>query len=203
MKKILVLVLSLVFGLMNLLTCYAGDIPEGLLGDENTLVFYGEVKEISENSITVVVSENIKGVAMIGDAYSYDEWIFTENPVVGEIYLCGYYDENNPLSIWEIERKEDGKIDIIKSDNMCDRMENYINDGDFAKAQADLLASEEDGEDIAIIGSADGPTNIYVSSTGEVSRIMILGVAAVAFVIAVMVAVIVIIRANKRNKAEK
>lgn len=185
---------------MSSLTCYAGDIPEGLLGDENTLVFYGEVKEISENSITVVVSENIKGVAIIGDSYTYDEWIFTEYPVVGEIYLCGYYDENNPLSIWEIERKEDGKIDIIKSDNMCDRMENYINDGDFAKAQADLLASEEDGEDIAIIGSADGPTNIYVSSNGGVRGIMVLGVAAVAFGIAAIIAVIVIIKANKKEK---
>ena len=203
MKKILVLIYSLVFCLMNLLTCYAGDIPEGLLGDENTLVFYGEVKEISENSITVVVSENIKGVAMIGDAYSYDEWIFTEHPVVGEIYLCGYYDENNPLSIWEIERKEDGKIDIIKSDNMANRMEEYINDGDFAKAQADLLASDEGEEDVAVIGSADDPASIYVSSNSGVSGIMILGVAAVAFVIAVMVAVIVIIKANKKNKAEK
>lgn len=201
MKKVFCIIFAMFFCLMNMLVCLAGDIPEGLLSEDTAMVFYGEVTEIKENSVTVTVTENIKGTAEVNDAYSYDEWIFTESPVVGEVYLCGYYDENNPLNIWEIERKGEVNLNIIKSDNMSNRMEDYINNGDFAKAQEELLNQKESTEDkdsIAIIGSADGPTSIVISSNGGVSGIMV--VVGVAITIAVIIALVVIIKSYKKKK---
>lgn len=205
MKKVSCFILAMAFCLMNMFVCLAGDIPEGLLSEETAMVFYGEVTEVKENSVTVMVTENIKGVAQPDESYSYDEWIFTENPVVGEVYLCGYYDENNPLKIWEIKRTGADSLDIIKSDNMSNRMEEYINNGDFAKAQEELLNQDEevsvnDCDSIGIIGSADGPTDIVISSSGGVSGNLILGVAGVAIAIVVIIALLVIIKAYRKKK---
>ena len=204
MKKVSCFILAMAFCLLNMLVCLAGDIPEGLLSEETAMVFYGEVTEVKENSITVMVTENIKGVAQPDETYSYDEWIFTEIPVVGETYLCGYYDDNNPLNIWEIEQRDADNLNIIKSDNMSNRMEEYINNGDFAKAQEVLINSNEevsveDSDSIGIIGSADGPTEIVLSSSDGVSGILILGVAGVAITIAVIIALVVIIKAYRKK----
>lgn len=205
MKKVFCFILTVVFCVMNLLVCLAGDIPEGLLSEDTAMVFYAEVTEVEENSVTVTVTENIKGMAKPDDTYFYDEWIFTETPVVGELYLCGYYDENNPLNLWEIDRIGTESLDIIKSDNMSNRMEEYINNGDFAKAQEELInqyeeVSVDDSASIGIIGSADGPTDIYVSSGAQGITIMIIYIVGVAISIALIIVLVIIIKSYLKKK---
>lgn len=205
MKKVFVFIFVYVFCLVSVVSCFAGDIPECLLSEDTAMVFYGEVKEASEERITVVVTENIKGMAKVEETYSYEEWIFTKNPIVGEIYLCGYYDENNPFNIWEIVRKDEDTIDILDATNMSNRMEEYINNGDFHKAQQELLkgkekAIEETSVSIGIIGGADGPTNIFLSSDSEGGGTVIFGVAAIAIVMVVIAAVAVTIHTHRNKK---
>lgn len=205
MKKVFCFILAMTFCLMNMLVCLAGDIPEGLLNEDTAMVFYGEVTSAEENNIIVKVKENIKGMAEPDETYSYDEWIFTESPAVGEVYLCGYYDEYNPLNLWEVERTGTDSLNIIKSDNMSNRMEDYINNGDFARAQEKLFSSNDevstnDNDSIAIIGSADGPTEIYVSSCNGLSRILVLGVITIVPIIVVIIAVVAIFKVSKKKK---
>lgn len=196
MKRFIIFLVAIILVCIGSMTCFAGDVPEGLLNNNEALVFFGEVQEVGADKISVLVTENIKGTAVTGQVYEYDEWAFTSEPQAEQVYLCGYYDENNPLYVWEITNTDIGFININNSDDMSNRMEEYINNGDFTRAQEELLtvevaASEEDNESIGIIGSADGPTSIYVSRSGisvkAVIGLCIAGVVAVGIVIVIVV----------------
>ena len=207
-KKLLIMFLAvLTMGLLPVSTCFAGDVPEGLLCNENALVFFGEVQAIDTDKIVVTVTENIKGNAEAADEYTYAEWAFTQDLVVGEVYLCGYYDENNPLYIWEITEQNAETLKIKNTDDMSKRMEQYLNNGDFAEAQAKLMEKQgvdkttdaikapenkpasEDATSNGIIGGADGPTTIFVA--GGFEKGATFGVAAGAVI---LVGILVFIR---------
>ena len=208
-KKLLIMLFAvLTMGLLPVCTCFAGDVPEGLLCDENALVFFGEVQSIDTDKIVVTVAENIKGNAKEADEYTYAEWEFTQDLVVGEVYLCGYYDENNPLYIWEITEQNTETLKIKNTDDMSKRMEQYLNNGDFAEVQAKLIEKQEvdkatdtikepenkpdsqDATSIGIIGGADGPTAVFVVE--EFEKRAIFGMAAAGAVI--LVGIIIFIK---------
>ena len=77
---------------LNPMKSYAGDIPETLLLRDYP-VYFGEVKSIDEDTITIIQIENIKGKFQKNSEITYADYIFTDSPNIGQIYLCGYADE--------------------------------------------------------------------------------------------------------------
>lgn len=134
------------------ITCLAGDIPEALLSS-NYPVYFGEVKEVNTDSITIVQTTKIKGEFSEGKEITYPDYIFTESPKIGEIYLCGYIDENNPLYIWEVDCYDTSSLVISNVDDMSKRMQKYLNDGLFAIAdkKASKINADNNKEIISTI----------------------------------------------------
>lgn len=187
MKKFSMLMTLLVMVLLPIIS-FAGDIPESLLRGENTQTFIGEVQEITENSITLIQKHNFKGEFEEGSEQTYDILIselIPKNVKIGENVLCGYIDQNN-LYLYKIKRFKNDKIELADDYAMTKRLEEYINNGDFAKAERERLAhsSGKDTGEYAeqsepkeetfvkhpattdIIGGADGSTSIMIIDSG-------------------------------------
>lgn len=181
MRKIsMVLLLIVVIFVPN--QSFAGDIPEWLLQDEDTQTFVGEVKEMTEESVTLIQRYNIKGEFEEGSEQTYPvrSSLILEDVKVGETVLCGYADENN-LYLYKIKKFENGRIELSDDYPMTKRLEEYINHGDFAKAEQKRLSgndikqaeskeetSAKDSNQSDIIGGADGPTSIFLANSGMV-----------------------------------
>lgn len=133
--------LCLVVLLLASTSCLAGDIPEGLLMNNTAVVYFGEIKSIEQNTITVIQKQPIKGLFEEGSERTYSDFVFTGNPIVGEIYLCGFYDEYNPLYIWEVTSFEPKTLQIKTTDNMSTRMQEYLNTGKFEEKEQERLAT--------------------------------------------------------------
>lgn len=114
----------------------AGDVPESLLYGDYP-VYFGMVKEVSGQNITIIQMENIKGPFIKNAELSYPDYVFTDAPKIGQIYLCGYINENNPLYIWEVDCYDTSTLTIMNTDNMSKRMQKYLNDGLFEQEKTD------------------------------------------------------------------
>lgn len=169
--------------------CFAGDIPEWLLDGEGTQTFIGEVKEMTEESVTIIQRYNIKGEFEEGSERTYHirSSFMTDDIKVGETVLCGYGDENN-LYLYKIKKFENGRIELFDDYPMTKRLEDYINNGDFAKAELKRLLNSsnkdtgkhteqvEPKEETSVkhpdktdaIGGADESTSIVIENTGMV-----------------------------------
>ena len=181
MKKIsTVLLLIVVIFVPNV--SFAGDIPEWLLQDEDTQTFIGEVKEMTEESVTLIQRYNIKGEFEEGSEQTYPvrSSLILGDVKAGETVLCGYADENN-LYLYKIKKFENGRIELSDDYPMTKRLEEYINNGDFAKAEQKRLsgndtkqaepkeeASVKHPDKTDIIGGADESTSIVIENTGMV-----------------------------------
>ena len=135
---------------LNPMKSYAGDIPETLLLKDYP-VYFGEVKSIDENAITIIQIENIKGKFQENSEITYTDYIFTDSPNVGQIYLCGYIDENNPLYIWEVDCYDTASLKITNTDNMSKRMQEYLNSGAFDETEEKLIEKQEVKKEVKII----------------------------------------------------
>ena len=139
MKKLLLIVCVMI--LLSLTVCYAGDIPESLLGGDKTQVYFGEVKDVRGKVITVIQRQNIKGEFSEDCELTFSEFVFTDSPRTGETYLCGYIDDNNPLYIWEVTSLDTKKLSILNTDNMSKRMQGYLNSGQFEEKEKERQAA--------------------------------------------------------------
>ncbi len=140
MKRLIVLVMS-VFVMLSIATvCYAGDVPEGLLNNDSAQIYFGEIKNVDGKSITVIQRQVIKGAFSKDSEHIHKAFAFTEAPKVGEIYLCGYYDENNPLYVWEVTSLDTKTLRISNTDDMSKRMQEYLNDGKFEEKEKERLS---------------------------------------------------------------
>lgn len=133
--------LCLVVLLLTSTICLARDVPEGLLTNNTAEVYFGEIKSIEQNTITVIQKQPIKGLFKEGSERTYSDFAFTGNPIVGETYLCGFYDEYNPLYIWEVTSFEPKTLQIKTTDNMSMRMQEYLNTGKFEEKEQERLAA--------------------------------------------------------------
>lgn len=215
MKKFSMLMTLLVMVLLPIIS-FAGDIPESLLRGENTQTFIGEVQEITENSITLIQKHNFKGEFEEGSEQTYDILIselIPKNVKIGENVLCGYIDQNN-LYLYKIKRFKNDKIELADDYAMTKRLEEYINNGDFAKAERERLANynneevneeeqsestnvtEISSENMRIIGGADGPTSIFLSNSVMSTVWKLLAI----FLFIVVVVVTVFIKKKKADK---
>lgn len=164
--------------------CFAGDIPEWLLDGEGTQTFIGEVKEMTEESVTIIQRYNIKGEFEEGSERTYHirSSFMTDDIKVGELILCGYADENN-FYLYKIKKFENGRIELSDDYPMTKRLEDYINNGDFAKAELKRLSGKDVGkhpkqvepkeetsvkhpDKTGIIGGADELTSIVIIDSG-------------------------------------
>lgn len=146
MKKILMFLLLIVVIFVPKV-CFAGDIPEWLLDGEGTQTFIGEVKEMTEESVTIIQRYNIKGEFEEGSERTYHirSSFMTDDIKVGELILCGYADENN-FYLYKIKKFENGRIELSDDYPMTKRLEDYINNGDFAKAELKRLSGKDVGK---------------------------------------------------------
>ena len=135
---------------LNPMVSYAGDVPETLLLKDYP-VYFGEVKSIDGDTITIIQIENIKGKFQKNCEITYTDYIFTDSPNIGQIYLCGYVDENNPLYIWEVDCYDTASLKIANTDNMSKRMQEYLNNGAFDEAEEKLMAKQEVKKEVKII----------------------------------------------------
>ncbi|MDY3928660.1 MAG: hypothetical protein SOZ34_04760 [Clostridia bacterium] len=147
-KKCFIGVLTIVIAVLFPVFAFAGSVPEDLLYTDYAEVYFGEVKSVEGDRITVIQRKNIKGAFEEGRTIEYQKFAFTKNPKVGEIYLCGYFDENNPLDIWQVTSLDTASLKILNDDDMSKRMQKYLNDGLFDEQNAKLAENDENKSEI-------------------------------------------------------
>lgn len=146
--------------------CYAGSIPEDLLYDDSTQVYFGKVKNVDGDSITVIQQKNIKGEFTQDSELTYKRFVFTNSPKVGTTYLCGYYDKNNPLYVWDVTSLDTKTLTIKNTDSMSKRMQKYLNDGKFEEKEKEKL-TKTDTKDDTELTTSEPTTAIIADNTDQ------------------------------------
>lgn len=147
MKKIICLLGTIAILFTLSISVFAGDVPEGLLYEDDARVFLGTVvnyttKDIPAapytiiDTVEVIPTEKIKGDVEIGVKETYSRCHSSLELDSDTEYLFGYFDENN-FYIYEIESRNDGQFKLVGSDDhdMTMRFEEYLNDGLYADAE--------------------------------------------------------------------
>lgn len=147
MKKLICLICIFVITILTTISVFAGDIPESLLWNDEAQLFFGEVisyyPDNNEPSISVSPVKKIKGDLNIGSKQIY----LKPNPiggakiVAGNVYLFAYCNEANPLDIFEVTSYDTKSLKVkgIQGD-MWKRFEEYINNGEYEKAEQERLS---------------------------------------------------------------
>ena len=155
MKKLI----GIIFTVLIICTTvvFAGSIPEDLLGYDEALVFFGEIVSINtDDTITVLPTQKIKGDVEIGTAQTFEKGAVTLgrfSPKKGEQFLMGYYDENNPLYLLKTTSTDPRTLEITAKTGggTEERMQKYLNNGDFEQAEIKRLAKLEQTPDSTIV----------------------------------------------------
>lgn len=165
MKKLLSFIVG-IFILLSLSTvCYAGSIPEDLLYDDSAQVYFGEVKNVDGDNISVIQRKNIKGDFTQDRELTYKRFTFTNSPEIGATYLCGYFDENNPFYVWDVTSLDTQTLTIKNTDDLSKRMQEYLNDGKFDEKEKERLESSDAKDDVAL--SANEPATTIIDDNPE------------------------------------
>ena len=158
MKKTLLIILALLSFLMFSITVFAGDVPEGLLSNDNAQVFFGEVLNYNDNTVTVCPRVKIKGDVLTGTKQIYDKPCPVGNfkVIAGNVYLFTYFDENNETYIFEVTSYDTATLKLkgIQGD-MWERFQKYLNDGEYEKAEQERIDKinatlTEEGDEISL-----------------------------------------------------
>ena len=158
MKRILsISVLIIMLFTMNF-TVFDGDVPEGLLSNDEAQVFFGEVLHYTEHTVEVCPRIKIKGDVSTGTKQHYDKPYPVGNFKVkpGNIYLFTYFDENNETNIFEVTSYDTATLKIKNTDfDIWKRFESYLNDGEYEKAEQERIdkinaAFTEEGDEISL-----------------------------------------------------
>lgn len=143
MKRLIALFAVLICMVLILpLTAFAGDIPESLLYEEGTQIFFGEVLSYhpdKENpDIEVSPIAGIKGNVKEGTKQVYKN----PNPIgsfkvrVGKVYLFTYYEGDNYIDFFEVTTYNTRTLKVRHVEGpMCDRFEQYLNEGKYGEAK--------------------------------------------------------------------
>lgn len=139
MKRCLTVLLAL---LLLTLPATAGAIPESLLHSDDALVFFGEVLSYHPDvSVEVSTVKTIKGDVVPGVGhYAKPSTVGDFNVVPGYVYLFTYLDENNPTEIFEVTSYDTAELKLRNTTgDMWERFEEYLNNGEYEKAEAERL----------------------------------------------------------------
>lgn len=146
MRKVVAAVATILMLVMTSTFVYAGSIPEDLLTEDQTQIFFAEViyYQADEEASVIEFSpvKKIKGDVKLNSnqmAYNFNTVgnfeIEEEN-----IYLFTYFDENNPTDIFKATSTdtETLKLENIQGD-MWKRFEQYLNEGRYEEAEQERL----------------------------------------------------------------
>lgn len=143
MKKLFFLLAVLTL-LCVLPASLAGDVPESLLRDDNSKVFFGRVVECEERHIVVEQIKNIKGEFEEGSLITHDRYTAMDSryALKGKIYLCGLSDESN-FYLWETDGMDPATLKLTATGNLSQRMQRYLNEGLFEKKEQERIQALE------------------------------------------------------------
>lgn len=171
MRKLFAVVMGIIVLVYSSVVCYCGDIPEALLETDSSMVYFGRVKNVNDESITVVQCKNIKGDFFEGRELTYRKYGLmktvygVDNPVEGEMYLCGYTDDNNPLNMWKVSSMQPENL-VVESDNdMARRLNEYLNSGKFAEKEKERLLNAEKKEKESLL-------NLSIDACGAILKVL-------------------------------
>ena len=142
MKKVISIFAMIIMLFSTSLTAFAGDVPEGLLSNDDAQVFFGEVLAYNDTTVTVCPRVKIKGDVFTGTQQHYDKPYPVGNFKVkpGNVYLFTYFDENNETNIFEVTSYDTATLKIKNTDfDIWKRFESYLNDGEYEKAEQDRI----------------------------------------------------------------
>lgn len=155
MKKIVGLLTVIAVLLCMSFSVFAGDVPEGLLHKDTAKVFLGTVERYTTrdipsapykeiDSLEVVPTEKIKGDIEIGVKQTYAKCRFSSDLKTGTEYLFGRFDNDN-VYIYEIASREGNQFKLVDSEkhDMTKRLEDYLNDGSFKRAERERTDLEK------------------------------------------------------------
>ncbi len=204
MKKLIGIVFVLVIMFALSINVFAGDTPEVILTEDDEILFIGIVEDYKKNfnneplyaeydSIKVKVAERIKGNAVVGESIECQGTLaFDQKLKKGDYYLCTCNNKRNSLFLWVIEEKTDNQIKVFNSEasGIPERIEKYINDGSYAKAEAERVSKLTEEEKAAL-----GENSIVkIEKKPDVNYSYLIPIAAV-----VISVVAVIIALKKKN----
>lgn len=146
MKKIISLLCLITIMMSMTFTAFAGDVPEGLLSNDEAQIFFGEILSFSEDAeiphISVSPVKKIKGDVLTGTKQHYERAMLVGNIDIkpGNVYLITYSDENNPTYIFEVTSYDTSALKLKNVDgDMWERFEKYLNEGRYEKAEQDRI----------------------------------------------------------------
>ncbi len=183
MKKFIVIFLLLCFMCLGTL-CFAGDMPHALLNELDAFVYFGEIKELSTEEVTIIQKQNVKGDFVEGREFTYKQFgypcvVNVDGVVrlskqedilklveVGKTYLIGVLNED--AIIWEVSSFDTKTLEILNSgDQFAEEMQRLLNQGSFEEAEAGrqsiVYGHPAEGSG-GVIFDDDGLTAIFVSS---------------------------------------
>ena len=141
MKKLLAGIFAIMAVLCLYVTAYAGDIPESLLCDDESQVFFAEVTEYKDTYVKVIPVKIIKGDVKLGEEVRYDQaTLIGEFSVKRDMaYLFAKADENNPTYIFRASDYDTQTLDLIDvkpDEGMFAFFETDLNNGDYDEAES-------------------------------------------------------------------
>lgn len=142
MKKVNSIFIIVIMLLSMSFTAFAGDVPEGLLSNDDAQVFFGEVLDYNDNTVTVCPRVKIKGDVLTGTKQHYNKPypVGNFNVKAGNVYLFTYFDENNETNIFEVTSYDTATLKIKNTNfDIWKRFESYLNDGEYEKAEQDRI----------------------------------------------------------------
>lgn len=147
MKKIISILCVAIMLLSLSFTALAGDVPEGLLGNDEAQVFFGEVVSYEPDGeipyVEVIPTKKIKGDVIVDGSCA--TWQFAEkvgnfDVVPGKQYLFTWFDGNNPTNIFDVTSFDTKTLKLKNvTGDMWERFEKYLNDGEYEKAEQERL----------------------------------------------------------------
>ena len=192
MKKLVSLIGVIIIFVTISMSVFAGDIVSPLMTQDDAQLYFGEVKELTPETITIIQKKNIKGEFKQDTEYTYERKDFTtrEELKIGEVYLCAVPETRQNLMIWEVTSTDTKTLKVVGEHTFAGVMQQYLNDGSFEKAEQERLAKIE--QSTSVIGGADEPTDIVVKS--NISSWALAGVGAI-----ILILVIVLVIKKRKN----
>lgn len=143
MKRMIALLTVLMCMVMILpLTALAGDIPESLLYEEGSQIFFGEVLSYHPNKenpdIEVWIAAKIKGNVNEGSkqVYTHPDPVGDFKVREGKVYLFTYYEGDNYIDFFEVTTYHTRTLKVRHVEGpMWERFEQYLNEGKYGEAK--------------------------------------------------------------------
>ena len=146
MKKTISFIIMLIICFIYGITVIAGDIPESLLRENQSKVFFAKIISYDKKGkeIEVKVTKKIKGDVEVGNIAKYKTYrSHCCEPYLGDIFLMTY--SYGSLDIYRTTTTDTKTLviqDIYRDgsmSNLTERFEKYLNDGEYEKEERKRL----------------------------------------------------------------